>query len=336
MSRIFSTCIIAFLLIFCISSCEGLNPDFNGNDNTTDTETIRIKGYAQKGQLIKGSHITAFALNSNLVATGDSYPSEIADNVGSFVINAKNSAPYLELRAEGYYFNEVTGKVENAPIYLSAICMSASADINVNLFTTITTPRIKKLISSGIKYQDAVTQAQNELLEALNEDRKDTDFTELDIMGSGNADAMLLAYACMILADRTASETVVLIQNAASEFESEGTLSEKIVQTIKENRSSINPFDVIKNINNYFASYDITFSELPPLHKYLDENFSSDFIIERTDLDEYHPGPNNGAISRSFNIISTNDFDIVCKDEFVQITKSKISGGMYEIGRAHV
>ena len=216
MSRLFSTCIVAFLLIFSISSCEGLNPDSDKKGEAMQPEDISIKGYAQKGQLIKGSNITAFALDSNLVATGSSYPAEIRDNAGSFTINAKSGAPYLELKAEGYYFNEVTGMIENAPIYLSAICTTASSDINVNLFTTITAPRIKKLISSGMKYQAAVTTAQNELLRALNEEGEDIDFTELDIMGSGKADAMLLAYACMILADRSASETVVLIQNAAS------------------------------------------------------------------------------------------------------------------------
>lgn len=78
-----------------------------------------------KGQFIKGATITAYALNDKLLATGESFPSVIKDDLGSFAISAEVTAPYLELKAEGYYFIENTGETSTSPIYLNALASSS-------------------------------------------------------------------------------------------------------------------------------------------------------------------------------------------------------------------
>lgn len=90
----------AFLsALFLGSSCE----DAINDGKEPETTSCSITGFAQKGQLAKGSQVTAFAMDSDLVATGESFPANISDDRGAFSINGKTTAPYLELRADGYY-----------------------------------------------------------------------------------------------------------------------------------------------------------------------------------------------------------------------------------------
>ena len=103
-------------VVLSLVSCQYLTFDDSKSGND-----CRISGYAQKGQLNKGSQVTAFEIDANMVATGKSYPANITDALGSFSFAANVEAPYLEIRAEGYYFNEVTGENSEAPIYLEAI-----------------------------------------------------------------------------------------------------------------------------------------------------------------------------------------------------------------------
>lgn len=80
-------------------------------DGPSSNKYAHIEGYVQKGQLVKGSQVTAFVLDQELKATGKSYPANISDDLGAFAVDIKVEEPFLELRAEGYYFNEVTGEV---------------------------------------------------------------------------------------------------------------------------------------------------------------------------------------------------------------------------------
>ena len=115
MKKIWFLAAISVLLISC-----GKDPQ--GGDEGKETKEVQcnLKGYAQKGQFIKGSQVTAFAVGADMVATGESFPANISDDLGTFAITGKTEAPYLELRAEGYYFNEVTGEVSSSPMYLEA------------------------------------------------------------------------------------------------------------------------------------------------------------------------------------------------------------------------
>ena len=132
--------------------------------NAESLRECSIRGYAQKGQFVKGSQVTAFALDLDLVATGESFPASISDDLGSFGVSGKTGAPYFDLRAEGYYFNEMEGVVSSSPIYLEAIVRSDDTVVNINLMTTAIYPRVKHLIKNGKTYESAVIQAQNEFL----------------------------------------------------------------------------------------------------------------------------------------------------------------------------
>lgn len=320
--------------ILAFTSCEEepiVEPDGPGSN-----KSAHIEGYVQKGQLVKGSQVTAFVLDQELKATGKSYPANISDDLGAFAVDIKVEEPFLELRAEGYYFNEVTGEVSESPIYLEAMGNQQSTNLNINLFTTITKPRIKKLLAEDKGWATSTLTAQEELLAALGVDDTTEDFTDIDITGTDKSDALLLAFACIIQQNRSISEIVTLIQNAASEFEAEGKLTEKTVNAILSHRSDVDPFDVAHNIAEYYSDKSITGKSLPAFYKYLDEKYNRDFVIATGPMMDVSPetSMNYGPIESSCDILADIEFDVECADDDVTIIKKQIIGSLYNVSIA--
>lgn len=332
--KLWKTSLLLLSSLFAFASCEE-EPIVEADDPRSN-KYAHIEGYVQKGQLVRGSQVTAFVLDHELKATGKSYPANISDDLGAFAIDIKVEEPFLELRAEGYYFNEVTGEVSESPIYLEAIGNQQSTNLNINLLTTITKPRIKKLLAEGKGWATSTLTAQRELLTALGADETTEDFTDIDITGADKSDALLLALACIIQQDRSISEIVTLLQNTASEFEAEGKLSDKTVEVILANRSNVNPFDVAKNIACYYSAKSITGKNLPSFYRYLDDKYDADFIIEQGSIIDMSPeySMNYGPIESSCEILSDIEFDIECADEDVTVLKEQILGPLYNVSIA--
>ena len=321
---------ISLLLLSC-----GKDPKGGNNDTDPNKVQCNLKGYAQKGQFIKGSQVTAFAVGADMVATGESFPANISDDLGSFAITGKTEAPYLELRAEGYYFNEVTGEVSSSPMYLEAFVKSNDAAANINLLTTIIRPRVKKLIAGGASYEKAVEQAQKELLSS----KYVTDmgfsgsvdaFDELDITGQSDADGILLALACKVLNQRSASQATTLVQELASELEDEGRIS--YVETVNSGLE-VQPFSVMQNMANYYAEKKLNINTIPPFHKYFGEQYRKPFlIVENGIADVYYPSfPTPDEKSYGFNILATEDFTVESDISGAIIEKKHIIGPAYYV-----
>ncbi len=332
--KLWKTSLLILSALFSFTSCEEepvVEPDGPGSN-----KYVHIEGYAQKGQLIKGSQVTAFVLDQDLKATGKSYPANISDDLGAFAVDVKVEEPYLELRAEGYYFNEITGEVSESPIYLEAMGNSQSDKLNINLFTTITKPRIKKLLAEDKGWDTSTLTAQEELLAALGVKEQTEDFTDIDITGTDKSDAILLAFACIIQQDRSISEIVALIQNAASEFEAEGKLTEKTANAILANRANVDPFEIAHNISDYYSEKSITGKSLPAFYKYLDEKYNKDFVIATGPMMDVSPetSMNYGAIESSCDILADIEFDVECADEDVTVIKEQIIGALYNVSIA--
>ena len=92
-----------FASLFALGSCEELNM----RESSADT----ISGFAQKGFLVEGSRVTAIAYGGDMTLTGETFPATISGSLGAFSVNVKDAnAEYFELKAEGCYFDEITGK----------------------------------------------------------------------------------------------------------------------------------------------------------------------------------------------------------------------------------
>lgn len=278
-----------------IMACEGEKTD---PDNLKDNKTaISASGFAQKGQLIKGSSVTAFGLDENLKATGASFPTSITDDLGSFALDAVGDVQYLEYKAEGYYFVENTGALSSGPIYLQALAQKDEKDVNINLLTTLTVPRIKYLASTGMAFAKAKEQAQKELLTALNINNADValvDFNDMNIAKGSKADGVLLAVSVLLQTGRTTGDVLALIAEISSSFEKTGTLSEEIRNAIYANRNDVPLDQIVQNLTNFYKSKSITDYSIPPFFKFIDEDYPDLILYPPMNPENYY-SPSEGS-----------------------------------------
>lgn len=327
--------ILIALAALTVIACEK-NPE--AEDTTPKDRTL--SGFAQKGQFVKGSQVTAFAVGSDLVATGESFPANISDDLGAFSIAGKTAAPFFELRAEGYYFNEIEGTTSTNPLYLEAFVKADDTKANINLMTTAIRPRVKKLIKEGKTYSDAISQAQSELLKAIGFTGTTGNFDDMDITGTTDADGMLLAFACMVQNGRSAAEVTTLIQEIASELESKGAIGETVLNKIKANIESINPFRVILCLANYYKEKNLSVSTVPCFYNYLDDKYKEPFVI----VDDYiinfsadtgTPGTkaieSAEQIETGLNVLASINFTAEVDIQGATVVKEQILGPAYAI-----
>ena len=97
--KILTTLQICFLLLLFIS-CD------NDKDNKTLLAIEKINGYVQKGPFLNGTAITISELSADFIPTGKNFSSQILDNKGTFEVrNVNFVSQYVELKADGFYFN---------------------------------------------------------------------------------------------------------------------------------------------------------------------------------------------------------------------------------------
>ena len=321
------------LLAFACTKADDPNGDNGGNGKNS----CSLSGFAQKGQLAKGSQVTAFAIGKDLVATGESFPANISDDRGAFAINGQSTAPYLDLRADGYYFDEVNGGLSSNPLYLEAFVESSDKNANLNLMTTAIKLRVKKLIKDGSTYAEANKKAQSELLEAFGVSVATADFSEMDITKGTDSDAILLAAACLAQYGRSASEITTLAQEIASDLESDGKISSTNVDKLTVNKKKIDVFNVIENLAAYYNDKGITDASLPAFYQYLNDDLKKDFVIyddvmsNSTAIIGDISGNNWGEINGGIRILSTKEFEVSSDAAWMTATKANVLGPAYRI-----
>ena len=327
--------ILFLALALAIVACEK-TPD--GESNTP--RNLNLSGYAQKGQFVKGSQVTAFAVGNDLVATGESFPANISDDLGAFGITSKTAAPYFDLRAEGYYFNEMEGAVSTSPLYLEAFVKADDTKANINLLTTAIRPRVKKLIKDGKSYADAVSQAQKELLNAIGFTGTAGNFDDMDITGTTDADGMLLAFACMVQRSRSAAEVTTLIQEIASDLESKGALTSSTIEKITSKATGINPFTVIENLAKYYKEKNLSVNTVPAFWRYLNPSYDAPLLIVDHETFSFLPDPGNvvsspikypDAISGVINVLASVKFTVEIDVQGATVTTEQVFGPTYRV-----
>lgn len=218
---------LLLLAMLIINSCS--------KDETSDPpQTIRksLTGTVQKGPFVSGSAITVYDLLADLSPTGKSFNTQINDNGGTFVINnIPLSSSFVNLRADGFYYNEVTGVQSSSQITLYSISeLSAEGNINVNLLTHLEKPRVEYLISQGKSFAEAKQLAQSEVLQIFNISTESMPFSEyLDISKSGEANAILLAVSSILQGFRTESELTSLVSGIRNDITTDGVLSSSVL-----------------------------------------------------------------------------------------------------------
>jgi hypothetical protein len=259
-------------LIFILDSCD-----------KEDVPLVKDKltGFVQKGPFINGTSITLYELDENLIQTGRNFSSQIIDNSGTFEIPAiELSSPYAELKADGFYYNEVQGETSAAQLTLYALTdLSDRENVNVNILTHLEKRRVEYLIASGLSFNEAKDQAQQEILEIFEVSKEDMGVSEtLDISKEGEDNAILLAISIILQGYRTVAELSELLATISMDLREDGLLDNSETGTKLINHSKyLNINGIKENLRNRYQELGIQ-AVLPDFENYVANfNENSDF-----------------------------------------------------------
>lgn len=229
---------IVFSLIVAMSiSCKK-----EKEENTIVVTKSSVNGVIQKGPFISGSSISIYEMDASLSQTGKSYTTQITNNKGTFQLsNVALTYAYVCLRADGFYFNEITGLQSNSQISLYAVSdLTNKSSINVNILSHIEKPRIEYLVSQGIHFSLAKKQAEQEILNIFSISKNNLPESEtLDITKDGDDNAILLAISLILQGYRTEAELTELLSNLSLDIKQDGVLSNNTIGTDLLNHAKV-------------------------------------------------------------------------------------------------
>lgn len=242
--HIYSIIIVAIIL----SSCS---KGENSTDFNLAQKTYKVSGKVEKGPFISGSTITIQPMNDNMQMLGESYSTIIQNNAGYFEFDPKSfKYPFVEMTANGYFFNEVDGDLSSGTLYLrSLVYLSDNKNLNVNILTHIKYDRILKLIANGKSFVEANQQAQEELLTAFGLQRySKKDVSSFSISDGSNESAALIAISCLLMSDKSEAALTEYLAKITREFKKDGVLSNETRNQIDKDKKAL--LDKLPTIEN--------------------------------------------------------------------------------------
>jgi hypothetical protein len=277
------------LYLFLLVSCE--------KEPIPETVTrTNVSGYVQKGPYINGTDITIAELTDELTQTGKMFSSQIVDNKGTFDIkDIELTSPYVELKANGFYFNEVANNNSQAQLTLFALAdVTETSDINVNVLSNLEKNRVQYLVANGMVFKEAKQKAKVEILNIFEwENENISDSEHLDISKPGDGNAALLAASVILQGYLPVSELSELLANISTDIREDGILnSAQLGTTLINNARLINLSEIRQNLETQYANLGLT-TTVPDFEKYVNQ-FIENTEFEFTAFIEYPPTGKHG------------------------------------------
>lgn len=261
----------ALLSAFCFLtfSCSD-----DGGGGNYEPKTYNVSGKVEKGPFISGSTITMQPMDAKMQASGETYSATITDNAGNFTFGSKLfEAPFAELTANGYFFNEVDGDLSSGTLNLRALVdLSDKSTVNVNILTHLKYQRILNLVGQGRSFKQADRQAQQELFAAFGLSAyAETDASQFSIISGTDEAAALIAVSSLILADRSEAAVTEYLAKLCREFGQDGEFSAETKAQIKEDKEYVADrlADIRDNVVRRYADLGIDVS-VRELARYID------------------------------------------------------------------
>ncbi|SHM88936.1 fibrobacter succinogenes major paralogous domain-containing protein [Fibrobacter sp. UWB7] len=168
-------------------------------------KNLDIAGVSQKGPFVKGSAVTVQGIDCKTMEfTDEVFEGEVKNNMGEFVVEKVNlSTTCAVVEVTGEYRSEMTGKKVSDKMTLRALTnLKDRTHVNVNLLTNLEYERVMYYVTEkGKTFDEAKELAENEVLTAFGMAGKSTEFENLDIFGTSDADATLLAISVLMQGD---------------------------------------------------------------------------------------------------------------------------------------
>ena len=228
------------LVVQCGDSTMTIDLNIGLPNDTAEADSERtpisldsLVGFTQKGPFLKGSTVYLYELSDGrtLKQTNGNFTSSISQDNGRYKFLARDLvSQYAMVIVEGYYRNEVTGVPSNASIRLKALTdMRKRNSVNVNILTHLEFERVYHLVTRGdssgkkLTVKQAKRQAQKEILKIFDIELDDnTDAEDMDVFGSDDADAALLAISIILQGNRSEGEMIALLTEISEDIAEDG------------------------------------------------------------------------------------------------------------------
>ena len=267
------------LLVAAGAVLAGCSDGGGALDGSVEQE-VALSGAAQKGPFVIGAAVQVSVLDADLDPIGQVFNTETIDDRGNFSLEFTTSGP-VAIEVDGYFFNELSGSLSDAPIKLRALFQptGGSQSAYVNVITHLTTERIKTLVRGGASFSDAVSQAESELHAELGitcgsytPQRRGV---ELDLEGGDDDDnAYLLAVGAVLLdysnGGGQAAYFQELLNTVARDFE-DGVLDADRKAHLGETVASLPVAPITENLRQRLVDTGST-AVVPDMNRVLDQD----------------------------------------------------------------
>lgn len=298
----------------------------NGVDDIEKLDNYTIEGSAQKGPFINGSNIVVYELNENFIQTGKSFNTTTGIS-GDFTLkNIPLSAPYIEIVADGFYFNEISGDLSKERLSLKAIAdISSGETINVNVLTHLEYERVKYLIANeSLSISGAKEKARNEVLKLFSLDSYDFDNAErLNIFGSTNGDAILLTISSIMQGNHTTAELSKLLADIVIDMKEDGELNDALIgSTLKGQALTLNCEKIEENLLKQTVELGLEVDEITAFKQYVD------YFIENSDFTFTSPFSFPESTENGINVLGNKLVDFNINTEYSFAAEMPGAGGL--------
>jgi len=253
------------LLIFFLS-CEKDNDDIKFKKS-------KLTGVVQKGPFISGTQIIMGELNSSLEQTGKIFTSQIIDELGFFEItNIELSSNYVDLSANGYYFNEISGKLSSSQLSLYALSnISDKSTVNINIMTHLEKRRVEYLLKEDeLNFENAKHKAQKEILSIFGiESDKMGNSETLDINQDDESNAIMLAISIILQGNRNVGELTELLASISNDIHDDGVLNDNnLLDKLRKSALELNLGNIRSNLESRYKNFGLT-ANIPDFENYI-------------------------------------------------------------------
>ena len=255
-----------------------------------------LSGHAQKGPFMNGASVIMAELDKAYVPTGKTYLAEITDNSGVFHIHGiMLVSPYVSIRTDGFYYNEVAGRPSPTRIILNGIADISKADYcNINVLTHLEMPRVQFLLDKGMSFEEAKQQAQSEVFRifSISTENPPDNSEQLNLTESSEGDAILVAVSAILQGYWPESQLPDMFATIAGDLKEDGIMDNQLLGAhMLAHARVLDTVSIRHNLESRYREMGMNVN-VPDFGKYIEE------FIERSEYPDtmwvvYYPEAGN-------------------------------------------
>lgn len=249
-------------IVFCLSVIFLACSDDEGktaggvsvDEGLATIDNVTIAGVSQKGPFVTNTSVQLFGLNKDFIQDGTSFNGKVSSEAGEFMMQRVSlSVSYATLRINGYYHNEITGKISSSPVELRAVTdLSRRTAVNLNLLTHLEYDRVFALLDSDYTLAEAKKQSEREIFSAFFVNEKSENFENLNIFEQSSQNAALLGISVLLQSTLSEGELTDLLAHISSDVEADGVWDNDTLKAqIADRAFGLDLTEVRKNIESW-------------------------------------------------------------------------------------